>query len=241
MLSKVENLHRNVTMSTRIVNIIKDNLVSGNIKAGDKLPKESELMEILGVSRTPLREAIKVLEAIGIVEIKRGEGMFISKNNALGGLNPLVFSLILHSDNIDALIEFRQQFEVLMINILKSKGSFDIDKIEAVYHSQVERMNHGLSMEELVEIDLEFHYAVMYETDNPFIIEIGKTIYEVIKPHMHHFAFKGNLERTLKTHKLYLDVLKGKENFEAIETARNLIKNNQEMINFSVDNLKKET
>lgn len=236
MIEKFEPLQVKGTMSTKIVNIIKENLLNGNLKAGDKLPKESELIDILGVSRTPLREAIKILESIGIVEIRRGEGMFITDEISHGGLNPLIFSLILHRENIHSLIEFRQQFEVLMISTLKLKDDFNIGKIESVYESQVERMHKELSTEKLVEIDLEFHYAVMNETKNPFIMEIGKTIYEIIKPHMIYFKDEENIERTLKTHKLYLDVLKGKENFEAIETARRLIKNNEEMINFSAKN-----
>ncbi|MUV37145.1 Uxu operon regulator [Lentibacillus sp. JNUCC-1] len=236
MIEKVEPLQKKGTMSTRIVNIIKENLIKGHLKAGDKLPKESELMDILGVSRTPLREAIKVLESIGIVEIRRGEGMFITKENSPGGLNPLIFSLILHRENIHSLIEFRQQFEVLMISILKTKASFNIAKIESVYNSQINRMEKKLTPEELVEIDLEFHYTVMEETENPFVIEIGKTIYEIIKPHMIHFKDKKNIERTLKTHKLYLDVLKGEKEFQPNETARNLIKNNEEMIDFSIKN-----
>lgn len=237
MFERFEMISDKGTMSTKIVKMFKENLLKGNLKAGDKLPTETELMEMLNVSRTPLREAIKVLEAIGIVEIKRGEGMFITKKISKDGLNPLIFSLILHSENIPALIELRQHFEVLMINILKSKDSFDVEKIEKVYQSQVDRMHDDLSLEELVEIDLEFHYAVLEETKNPFVIEIGNTIYEIMKPHMVHFRDKRNIERTLKTHKLYLDVLKGDKDFEAIETARRLIKNNEEMLDFSTRNL----
>ena len=91
----------------------------------------------------------------------------------------------MHSNNTQKLIEFRQHFEILMINIIRTKWSEEkIKKIEEVYHRQVQRLKPELSPEELADIDLEFHYAVLEATENDFIIEIGKTIYELYKPKM---------------------------------------------------------
>ncbi|SEA79337.1 DNA-binding transcriptional regulator, FadR family [Thalassobacillus cyri] len=222
------NTHR--TKSMEIVSMVKDNLVNGELKPGDKLPTEMELIEQLGVSRTPVREAIKILEAIGVIEIKRGEGMFITQHSSHLTMNPLVFSLIMHSHNMEQLIEFRQHFEVLLMNMIITKEHKNLDKIEAVYHSQVDRMNPSLSSEELADIDLEFHYAVLEETENPFTIEIGRTIYELIRPKMIHFKHSNNIERTLATHKAYLNLLKEKEEFEPTKTVIKMIKNNEEMI-----------
>ena len=218
------------TISSEIVLMIKDNLLNGSLQPGDKLPTEKELMEQLGVSRTPVREAIKILEAIGVIQIKRGEGMFITNNLSHFALNPLIFSLILHSNNMEKLIEFRQHFEVLLMNMIITDGKKNINKIEEVYQSQVERMNAKLSPEELAEIDLEFHYAVLETTNNPFVIEIGKTIYEIIKPNMVHFKHSRNIERTLQTHKYYLELLRGNIEFNSKTVVEHMIKNNEEMV-----------
>ncbi|MBY7144452.1 FadR family transcriptional regulator [Virgibacillus sp. NKC19-3] len=221
------NLNR--TISSEIVLIIKDNLLNGSLKPGDKLPTEKELMEQLGVSRTPVRESIKILEAIGVIQIKRGEGMFITNNLSQFTLNPLIFSLIMHSNNIEKLIAFRQHFEVLLMNMIIAEEN-NIKNIEEVYHSQVERMSANLSPEELATIDLEFHYAVLEATKNPFVIEIGKTIYEIIKPNMVHFKHSRNIERTLKTHQHYLELLRGNIDFNSTLLVQQMIQNNEEMI-----------
>ncbi|MEN1968690.1 GntR family transcriptional regulator [Lentibacillus sp. N15] len=229
MTFSVEKINLSRTISSEIVLIIKDNLLNGSLKPGDKLPTEKELMEQLGVSRTPVREAIKILEAIGVIQIKRGEGMFITNSLSQFTLNPLIFSLIMHSNNMKQLIEFRQHFEVLLMNMIIIEKK-DITKIEDTYRSQVERMNSNLSPEELADIDLEFHYAVLETTENPFVMEIGKTIYEIIKPNMIHFKHHSNIKRTLETHHFCLELLRGNIDFNSKLVAQRMIKNNEEMI-----------
>ncbi|MFA1818880.1 FadR/GntR family transcriptional regulator [Virgibacillus oceani] len=229
MQFSMEKINLSRTISSEIVTIIKDNLINGSLKPGDKLPTEKELMQQLGVSRTPVREAIKILESIGVIQIKRGEGMFITNNVSQFTLNPLIFSLIMHSNNMEKLIEFRQHFEVLLMNMIITEKK-SIDGIDEVYRSQLERMHPDLSPEELADIDLEFHHAVLEATDNPFVIEIGNTIYEIIKPNMIHFKHARNIERTLNTHNFYLELLRGNKKFNSSIVVQQMIKNNEEMI-----------
>ncbi|MEC5423379.1 GntR family transcriptional regulator [Virgibacillus sp. C22-A2] len=230
MVFSIEKMNVNRTISSQIVSIIKDNLLNGSLKPGDKLPTEKELMDQLGVSRTPVREAIKILEAIGVIQIKRGEGMYITNNLSHFTLNPLIFSLIMHSNNMEQLIEFRQHFEVLLMNMIITGKQKNLSGIEEVYQSQLERMKPALSPEELADIDLEFHYAVLEATNNPFVVEIGKTIYEIIKPNMIHFKRASNIERTLSTHKFYLELLRGNADFNSSTVVEHMIKNNEEMV-----------
>lgn len=230
-LMQFEKLTTSNKISTEIVSAIKAKLLDGTLKNGDKLPTESEMVEQLGVSRTPVREAIKILESIGVIQIKRGEGMFITNNPSHFSLNPLIFSLIMHSNNTQKLIEFRQHFEILMINIIRSNWSEEkIKKIEKVYHSQVQRLKPELSPEELADIDLEFHYAVLGATENAFVIEIGKTIYELYKPKMIASKQSNSIERTLNTHKAYLDLLFQKDAAVSEKQINDMILNNQEWL-----------
>lgn len=215
-------------ISTEIVSIIKDKLLDGTLKNGDKLPTETEMVEQLGVSRTPVREAIKILESIGVIQIRRGEGMFITNNPSHFSLNPLIFSLIMHSNNTEKLVEFRQHFEILLINMIRTKWTPEkINRIEEVYKSQVERMNPDLTSEELADIDLEFHHAVLEATENDFVIEIGRTIYELYKPKMIHSKQADIIEWTLNTHRAYLDLLRQKDAAVSEEQINQMIFNNQ--------------
>lgn len=218
-------------ISTEIVAIIKQRLLNGSLKPGEKLPTEAELVEQLGVSRTPVREAIKILESIGVIQIKRGEGMFITNNPSHFSLNPLIFSLIMHSHNIEKLLEFRQHFEILLLNIIRTNWSEEkVKEIERVYHSQIDRLKPDLNPEELAAIDLEFHYAILNATENPFVIEIGKTIYELYKPKMIASKQASHIERTLQTHKRYLNLLYKKDDYLSEQQISDMIANNREWL-----------
>ncbi|MDR1933293.1 MAG: GntR family transcriptional regulator [Spirochaetales bacterium] len=192
-----------------IISIFKDKIISGELKLGDKIPTEAELMEQLGLSRTPIREAIKILEAIGIIEIKRGDGMFLRGTTLNMNLNPLIMSMILQSGNIKALIEFRQYFEHMIIELVwKHCTAQEYEKLVNSCNQLETSLN--LDTRAWVEMDLQFHYLVLDMTHNSFIIEIGKTVYELFRSKMENIDRKISRANTITTHKLYLKVLKDK-------------------------------
>jgi len=73
----LEPIQKNVKISQKIVEQIKDIIFSGKLQPGDRLPTEKELAERLNVSRPTLREALTVLEAIGLIEVRPREGSII--------------------------------------------------------------------------------------------------------------------------------------------------------------------
>ncbi|NLC15762.1 MAG: FadR family transcriptional regulator, partial [Firmicutes bacterium] len=73
----------------KIVGQIKKNIASGNLKKGDKLPSERQMREMFGLSRATIREAIKALNTLGIVESSHGSGNYISSNLSSSLTEPL--------------------------------------------------------------------------------------------------------------------------------------------------------
>ena len=67
-------------ISASILNMITESILSGRLKPGDKLPTELELSNKLNVSRNSVREAIKMLSSLGVIEVKRGAGTFITQS-----------------------------------------------------------------------------------------------------------------------------------------------------------------
>ena len=95
------------SISEIIMQRITDALISGQLKPGDKIPTEVEFSEKLGVSRNAVREAMKVLVAFGVLEIRRSEGTFVVEeyNNKL--LDPLLYGLILSEHSMEELLEVK--------------------------------------------------------------------------------------------------------------------------------------
>ena len=79
----------------KIVGEFRNALVTKTLKPGDKMPTEIELARKFFVSRNMVREAIKMLVALGVVEIRRGEGTYVTKNISTPVVDPLIFNLVL--------------------------------------------------------------------------------------------------------------------------------------------------
>lgn len=168
--------------SKLVVEKIKEAILNKELKPGDYLPSENEFVARLGVGKSSVREAIKMLEAIGVVEICQGQGSIIKNTVDIGVMNPLVFQLILQNNHNEHLLELRLMFEtsaaVLAMHnaneedLLLLKRS--LMKLEDDVHKRVYS----------VENDIEFHKIIWQATHNPFIILIGTTIIELFRSSM---------------------------------------------------------
>lgn len=109
-------------ISKTIIDSITDALLDKRLKPGDKIPTELEFSQMLGVGRNVVREAIKVLEAFGVVEIRRAEGTFIKTAGVQNTLNPMIYGRIL-SSNMPELIDFKISLLNTLFYMAITKGS----------------------------------------------------------------------------------------------------------------------
>ncbi|WP_026572801.1 FadR/GntR family transcriptional regulator [Bacillus sp. UNC438CL73TsuS30] len=158
---EVQSVNRN-TLSKQVVDQIVQLLVSGQMKSGDKLPPEMELMKELDVSRPVLREALSSLETLGVITRKTREGTFF--NNKVGSY-PFSIMLALATDNLPAIIEARMSLELGLVTIAAEKiKDEDLarlqETIEAIKNSKDN--NYG-------EADKEFHRIIAMSANNPIV------------------------------------------------------------------------
>ena len=168
-----------------VVELIIDNvanaLMRGELKAGDRLPSEMELAQQLGAGRSAVREAMKVLEALGVIDIRRGNGTYIVDSPSPALLSPLVFAIMLEANDTEELFELRRLIEIGYCELTAQKAnSTDWLKIEGAaktLEDYIERGEHNI--DQLVRLDLEFHFAVLDATHNPLVIKIGRAVEEL--------------------------------------------------------------
>lgn len=169
-------------ISNIIVQRITDSLISGELKPGDKLPTEIEFSEQLGVGRNAVREAIKVLEAFGVVEIRRSEGTFIVDSINQNLLNPTIYGLIMADKGMDDLLEFKITFlnAVLFLAVPKATNE-DIEVLQAYYEQFCAAMaqENGITTEERYQPSHEFYNYLAVITNNPLIIELNKIVLKI--------------------------------------------------------------
>lgn len=162
------------SLSRRVIEALRDSIADGELKPGDMLPTETELTEHLGVSKSSVREAVKMLEAIGIVEIKRGQGTILSKTCEQGYMNVILFQLLMRNGSAKELKEFRRMVETAYISMaIENATQEDLDKIEACVEQFGRNIHNGIID---VQEDVRFHRTILQATHNSFIISLGEAV-----------------------------------------------------------------
>jgi DNA-binding FadR family transcriptional regulator len=205
-----------------VVNSIKELLLTKKVMPGDRLPPEMELARMLSVSRGSVREAMKILSALGIIEIKRGDGTYVSNRGGEVLFDPLLFSLIVSQPGFDELKELRLILETSVIRlVIRNAGEEDIQILRDCYANMKELKNkEEKRYEELLAYDLEFHNILGHTCKNRPLETIYKFVMQYFKPYIAQSLHKHtnfSMEST-ETHKKILEAVE-KRNFEAAEQA----------------------
>ena len=102
----------NESVVQRVINCLTDAMINKELRPGDKIPTELELSETLGVGRNSIREAIKILVYLGVLEIRRAEGTFVCEGFTESMIDPMIYGIILDkADSYDNLMELREMME----------------------------------------------------------------------------------------------------------------------------------
>ena len=157
------------TVSEQIIEQIKKEILSGGFKDGDKLPSERALAETFQVSRPALREALRALEYVGIIETQPGGGAFVRKDADV--LNShLQFAQLLRRYSLEEMLETRRVVESATIRLAIARGTpEDIAALRTLYESSLKCTGDP---EAFLEADFRFHEAIAEMAGNAILLEI---------------------------------------------------------------------
>ena len=211
----------------RVLNVFKEALITGKLTPGDRIPSEMELSRSLSMSRGSVREAMKILAAFGIVEIRRGDGTYIAKSDHKLVFDPLLFSLILSNANVKELVELRELMEFAIVRlIIEHSGDAELQSIEKTILQMEELIeNYGeIGVDELVQSDLAFHSALGEAAQNKLVKKIYSFVMDFFEPSIRitHEKERGG-RRALFHHQKIYEALKDKNVEEAIEAVEDSI------------------
>jgi len=165
------------SLAQEVVDSLLGQIQSGELGKGDRLPTESELMRMLGVSRTVVREAISRLQAAGVVETRHGIGSFVLEVQAPHNFHIDPKELVTIHDILDVL-QLRQSLESAAAGIAAIKRSpQDLDHMQAILNEFRALLEAG---KETVDADFRFHLAIAQATGNRYFVEfmsyLGQTV-----------------------------------------------------------------
>ena len=161
-----------------IVEQIRLLISDGKLKPGDKLLAERELADRFQVSRASVREAIRTLEMLGVIDIRPGEGTYIRETETDDIIRPLAMFLAVERSSVIDMFEMRRIFETATASLAAQRATDqEILEIETILEDMKERLNLQ-DPEKGEEFDAAFHFAIAEATHNSLLAKLSKTVSE---------------------------------------------------------------
>ena len=220
-----------------IVEQIESRIVAGDLNVGDQLPSERELSEQFGVSRTAVREAVKILGEKGLIEIRPGRGTFVINETPLAVRQSL--DLLMKFSPADGAANLMEVREILEPEIAARAAKRITEEYIAAMQEAVKTMDAATALdnaEAFVEADLDFHLALAEATENPIIPVLMDSIIDLLREQRKRTGLaKGGLNRGQYHHKQILEAVRRRDP----ETARHAMERHLQQVrdDSSVSNL----
>lgn len=187
---------------------IKDLIFSGDLLPGQRLPREADLARQLGLSRNSLREAVRALALVRILDVRQGDGTYVSNLDGDSLLEAFAFIVEFHQDSsVLELLEVRRILEpaasARAAALMDDTAGTELDRL-------LSRVNANSSVEELVANDVEFHRRIAAASGNPVLASL---IESLTAPTRRARLWRGltqedALRRTLSEHRSILDAIR---------------------------------
>jgi GntR family transcriptional repressor for pyruvate dehydrogenase complex len=164
------HVRRNQSVTSEAIDKIQRLIISGSWGPGDRLPKETELAAQLGLSRNSLREAVRALSQLRVLEVRQGDGTYVTslEPNLLLESTSFVSHLLVGESALE-LFEVRRLLEGAAAALAAAR--IDAAGKEAL-RTKLEQMTETETVEELVEADVDFHAIIAGATGNTFLTSL---------------------------------------------------------------------
>ena len=189
-------------------------LSSGALKPGDRLPPERDLAQQMDVGRTTVREALKLLTLSGLLEAKRGNGTYVTRNFNNFISTQIKWPLLLNVTEVDRIVEGREALETKAASLAAQRATLEeIEKI-SVFQQLLEI--EGRDIERETEIDLKFHHAIAKASHNEVLWRLMLSLQDILREYI---ALSNQntdrIESTVAEHRAIYDAIASRSPKEA--------------------------
>lgn len=201
---------RKAKVYEEIVAEIQRLIAEGRLKPGDRLPPERELASAFGVSRGSVRDAIRALEVMGLVEVRQGDGTVIRELSPEVLVRPLAGVLLHKRQLLRDLLDMRRIIEPpLAARAALRARPEEVARLEEILRRQEAKMARGdLAMEE----DSEFHYVIATAARNDVALRVIDVLMDLLKDcREQSLQTPGRRERSLAGHRQVLAAIRDRD------------------------------
>lgn len=161
-----------------VINCLTDAMRNKELKPGDKIPPEPDLAASLGVARSSVREAIKILTYLGVLESKRSEGTFVCSGFQESMIDPMIYGIILNQDSFENLMELREMTETGIMRLAVLKYNEEEGRtLEKLLEQMKAVLDSGEDMvDRFFQVDNQFHDMISQMGKNPLADKISRVV-----------------------------------------------------------------
>lgn len=210
---------KNISRLEVVLDHIKHRIADGTLKAGAQLPPELELARELGVSRTPVREAVKVLAAAGILEVRHGHGTFVSNGAQASFGQLLLFEIYLKDTTPQKLMEVRTIFERSAAELAAQRRTpEDLMAMRAC----IERLRplaeaDPIDFDATLQADMDFHRAIYRAAKNELVETLASFVLNMASDWLRRSHANGGLKETVRLHEIMYAMIEARNSGGARE------------------------
>lgn len=210
VLDTVEQGSRRCSAAEVVIDGIKEQILRRQLRPGDQLPNEFDLCKLFNVSRGSLREAIKILATMGILELRQGVGTFVSAGSSTFIQDSLFFNLFLTYPNEEDITPLRRIIENDVMELIID--NFDKNQEERLcmrksLEDLAQMIRTQRSHTELVDNDMQFHRYMASACKNGIIESIYRSLIEYIQHSMRESDRNQPAERIYSSHKKIVETV----------------------------------
>ncbi len=201
------------TLQEAVIKQLKEYILAAGLRAGDRLPTEEELARHLGVSRTAIREALRALEALGIITVRHGSGRYVQDFSFQPILDNLAYSIFYDVHTFEELLDVRAKLEAgFLEDAIEHMTQETIEKLRSIVKRMQDMIDHNVPKEALLEEDISFHRTLYENVYNSLFIKLLDIFWHVQKQLRSRVSHEAE-DRSLfvKQHAALVDALEARD------------------------------
>jgi GntR family transcriptional repressor for pyruvate dehydrogenase complex len=204
-------------------------ITSGALRPGDRLPNERELAAKFGVGRSSLRDAIRTLEVMGIVESRHGSGTVVRDLSTDALVVPLASVLAHKRELVAELLDVRRMIEpALAARAAANATEEELSRLDDILRRQEAKVRRG---ERSIEEDSEFHYAIALAARNGVVLRVLDVLMDLLREsRARSLQVRGRPERSCAGHRRILRAIKRRDGPAAEAAVRKHLKEIEEIV-----------
>ena len=220
---------RKVRRYEQVAEQIRRLISEGELKPGDLLPPERELVAKLGVGRGSIRDAVRTLEVMGILEARQGHGTVVRDLSADALVVPLSLVLTRKRELVTELLDVRRMIEPgLAARAAKNATAEELAHMAAILERHEAKLRRG---EEAMDEDSDFHYAIALAARNSVVLRVLDVLMDLLREsRSRSLQVAGRPQRSFDGHRRILRALQKRDAKAAEAAVRRHLKEIEEVV-----------